>query len=66
MSFRIKYLDRDTRARTATLSLPHGDISTPAFMPVGTNATVKAVWPRDLRSLGFGLILANFMIGSRS
>ena len=59
MSFRIKYLDRDTRARTATLSLPHGEISTPAFMPVGTNATVKAVWPRDLRSLGFGLILAN-------
>lgn len=59
MSFRVRHLDRDTRARTAILSLPHGDISTPAFMPVGTNATVKAVWPRDLHSLGFGLILAN-------
>ena len=59
MSFRIAVRDRGTAARTATLTLPHGTVSTPAFMPVGTNATVKAVWPRDLTELGYRMILAN-------
>jgi queuine tRNA-ribosyltransferase len=46
-------------ARAATFSTPHGDIETPAFMPVGTLATVKALDPDDLRAAGAGMILAN-------
>ncbi len=38
---------------------PHGDVETPAFMPVGTKATVKGVLPRDLHELGATMILAN-------
>ena len=37
--------DGSTRARTARLTLTHGDVETPQFMPVGTNATVKALTP---------------------
>ena len=57
--FREKHRDAHCHARTGILSLPHGDVSTPAFMPVGTNATVKAVEPRDLEDMGFSIILAN-------
>ena len=59
MFFRVTALDASTRARTGTLSTRHGEVATPAFMPVGTLGTVKALEPRDLRELGFGLILAN-------
>jgi queuine tRNA-ribosyltransferase len=51
--------DPGSRARTGILSLPHGAVETPVFMPVGTNATVKAVGPDSLEDIGFGLILAN-------
>ncbi len=51
--------DNSCRARTGILSLPHGDVQTPAFMPVGTNATVKAVEPKDIAEMGFSIILAN-------
>jgi queuine tRNA-ribosyltransferase len=46
-------------ARAAVLSTPHGDVETPAFMAVGTLATVKALDPDDLRALGARMILAN-------
>ncbi len=46
-------------ARAATLQTPHGPVVTPAFMPVGTLATVKALDPEDLRAIGAGMILAN-------
>lgn len=46
-------------ARAATLHTPHGAVETPAFMPVGTLATVKALDPDDLRAIGTGMILAN-------
>lgn len=46
-------------ARAATLQTPHGPVVTPAFMPVGTLATVKALDPEDLRAIGAGIILAN-------
>lgn len=59
MSLQISARDRSTAARTATLILPHGVVNTPTFMPVGTNATVKAIWPRDLTELGYRMILAN-------
>ena len=38
---------------------PHGDIETPIFMPVGTNATVKAVLPEALKEMGAQIILSN-------
>jgi len=59
VSFRIDFRDTRSAARAASLSLPHGTVSTPAFMPVGTNASVKAVWPRDLVGLGVRMVLAN-------
>ena len=48
-----------TRARAGVLHTPHGDVETPVFMPVGTNATVKALDPDDLREVGASIILAN-------
>ena len=48
-----------TRARTGTLVTPHGPVETPVFMPVGTNATVKALDPDDLREIGARIILSN-------
>jgi queuine tRNA-ribosyltransferase len=48
-----------TRARLGRLSVPHGIIDTPQFMPVGTNATVKALDPDDLDEVGASIILAN-------
>jgi len=51
--------DQSTKARTGYLGLPHGRVQTPAFMPVGTNATVKAIDPDAIASMGFSIILAN-------
>lgn len=55
----IRSRDQTTRARTGTLRLPHGTVSTPAFMPVGTAGAVKAVSHDQLHQLGYRLILAN-------
>jgi queuine tRNA-ribosyltransferase len=49
----------DGAARTGTLRTVHGDVPTPAFMPVGTKATVKTVDPDELRALGATIVLAN-------
>jgi queuine tRNA-ribosyltransferase len=49
----------DGRARAGVFRTPHGDISTPVFAPVGTQATVKALTPDQLETLGAQLILAN-------
>ena len=57
--FRISHADSKTRARTGTLRLPHGDIPTPVFMPVGTAASVKAITHRRLEEIGYDLILGN-------
>jgi queuine tRNA-ribosyltransferase len=51
--------DGSTRARLGRLTLPHGVVETPQFMPVGTNATVKALDPDDLRAAGATIILTN-------
>jgi len=57
--FEIKNKSTDCKARTGVLHLPHGDVKTPVFMPVGTNATVKAM-PKDfLEEIEFEIILAN-------
>lgn len=50
---------RDGAARTGVLSLPRGDIRTPAFMPVGTAATVKAMLPGSVRATGADILLGN-------
>ncbi|MCQ2598105.1 MAG: tRNA guanosine(34) transglycosylase Tgt [Treponema sp.] len=57
--FRILHQDMNSRARTGVLDLPHGTVQTPVFMPVGTNATVKALTKDDLDEIGFEIILAN-------
>jgi queuine tRNA-ribosyltransferase len=48
-----------TRGRAGLLELAHGTVETPMFMPVGTNATVKALHPDDLVEVGASIILAN-------
>jgi len=61
MTFRFLLLRQDTstQARLGKIETPHGPIPTPAFAPVGTQATVKALDPRDLSELGADLILSN-------
>ena len=51
--------DEVTGARAGMLHTPHGSFPTPIFMPVGTQATVKAVSPDELKDLGAGIILSN-------
>jgi len=46
-------------ARTGVLHLPHGDVPTPCFMPVGTRGTVRGITPAELRTLGASMVLAN-------
>ena len=58
----ITFASRPTgvgRARLGSLTTPHGTVDTPQFMPVGTQATVKALTPGDLRAAGVQMILAN-------
>jgi len=57
-SFEVKKIDA-TGARRGLLSTPHGQIETPAFMPVGTAATIKAMTHEALEELGASIILAN-------
>ncbi len=57
--FSLTHKDAGTRARTGVVALPHGTVSTPVFMPVGTNATVKAISRDDLEEIGFEIILSN-------
>jgi queuine tRNA-ribosyltransferase len=52
-------MDGSTLARRGLLRLPHGAVETPQFMPVGTNATVKALDPDDLEAAGATIVLAN-------
>ncbi|MFC2478566.1 MAG: tRNA guanosine(34) transglycosylase Tgt [Treponema socranskii subsp. buccale] len=57
--FEVHHTSSDGSARTGLLTLPHGTVRTPVFMPVGTNATVKAVSKESLEEIGFEIILAN-------
>lgn len=57
MSFRINHTHG--AARTGVISTPHGDIHTPAFIPVATKATVKTLTPEQIRSTGAQAILSN-------
>ncbi|MCR4420164.1 MAG: tRNA guanosine(34) transglycosylase Tgt [Clostridia bacterium] len=57
--FEILATCSETRARLGRLHTPHGVVDTPAFMPVGTQATVKAMTPAELEALGARLLLSN-------
>ncbi|MBI5714759.1 MAG: tRNA-guanine transglycosylase, partial [Chloroflexi bacterium] len=57
--FQLLKTDSATRARAGVFSTPHGDLLTPIFAPVGTQATVKAITPAQLNDLGASLVLAN-------
>jgi queuine tRNA-ribosyltransferase len=59
IAFTVRARDPRTRARTGELRTPHGEVPTPAFMPVGTQGTVKAMTPAELEAIGSRLILAN-------
>lgn len=49
LNFEIKKIDKRTGARLGVMHLPHGDVETPVFMPVGTQATVKSMTPDELK-----------------
>ncbi|MDG1069314.1 MAG: tRNA guanosine(34) transglycosylase Tgt, partial [Sulfitobacter sp.] len=57
--FSYKIDATDGRARTGAITTPRGEIRTPAFMPVGTAATVKAMMPESVRDTGADILLGN-------
>src|SRR5216110_3372029 len=57
--FEVRATDKSTRARSGRLKTEHGLIETPAFMPVGTQGSVKAVSSRELRELNTQIVLGN-------
>ena len=57
--FQITQKDKRSKARAGIIKTPHGDIETPQFIPVGTQGSVKAIAPRDLREMGAQVVLAN-------
>jgi queuine tRNA-ribosyltransferase len=59
LRFEVLHRDAGTHARRGRLYTPHGTVETPVFMPVGTQATVKAVGQDDLHALGAEIVLGN-------
>ncbi|MCH2248864.1 MAG: tRNA guanosine(34) transglycosylase Tgt [Cognatishimia sp.] len=57
--FEFELKATDGKARTGVISTPRGEIRTPAFMPVGTAATVKAMMPESVRATGADILLGN-------
>uniref|UniRef100_UPI003BA97377 tRNA guanosine(34) transglycosylase Tgt n=1 Tax=Stappia sp. TaxID=1870903 RepID=UPI003BA97377 len=57
--FSFRLLATDGMARRGEITTPHGTVATPAFMPVGTQATVKAMYPEQVRELGADVVLGN-------
>src|SRR5919201_6975952 len=57
--FTVRTRDPASRARTGTLHLAHGDVQTPAFVPLATKGVVKALEPRDVEALGYEMVLGN-------
>src|SRR3989344_6186275 len=58
-SFKIIQKDKRSNARVGKLTTPHGDILTPCFIPVGTQATVKTLSSLDLQEIGSQIVLGN-------
>ena len=59
ITYELLHVDKSTGARRGVIHTPHGDIQTPIFMPVGTQATVKAMLPETLKENGAQIILGN-------
>ena len=59
ITYELLHTDAKTGARRGIVHTPHGDIQTPVFMPVGTQATVKSISPEELKQLGAQIILSN-------
>src|SRR5690348_16584988 len=59
MAFTVRTRSPGSRARTGTLHLAHGDVQTPAFVPLATRGVVKTLEPRDVAALGYELVLGN-------
>lgn len=59
IKFEVGSKSTDCNARTGVLSTPHGNVKTPMFMPVGTQATVKTLSPEEVKEVNSGVILAN-------
>ena len=59
VTYELKKICKQSGARLGVLHTPHGDIETPTFMPVGTQASVKGVSPQELREMNAGIILSN-------
>lgn len=57
--FEVKHQNKKTEARVGELQTPHGSIQTPAFVPVGTQGTVKSLTPEDLKTLGTQIFFVN-------
>ena len=57
--FEIRTRATQDRARTGTLRLAHGDVRTPAFVPLATRGAVKTLEPRDVEALGYEMVLGN-------
>ena len=58
-TFSFKVLAKEKNARAGVINTKRGKIDTPAFMPVGTQATVKSVFVDDIISIGFQIILSD-------
>jgi len=59
VTYELLHVCRQTGARLGRVHTPHGSFDTPAFMPVGTQATVKGMSPEELKEIGAGIILSN-------
>src|SRR5205823_14988016 len=59
MAFAFRVTHTDGAARRGVMTTAHGDVETPAFMPVGTQGAVKGITNRDLEGLGVQILLAN-------
>ena len=59
ITYELLHVDKNSGARRGVIHTPHGDIQTPIFMPVGTQATVKAMTPEELKDDNAQIILAN-------
>lgn len=57
--YTLHHQDKSCKARTGEIALGHGVVQTPAFMPVGTNGTVKGIYHDKVASIGYNLILGN-------
>ena len=57
--FKISHRDKKSKARSGVLSTSRGDIRTPVFMPVGTQATVKTISNQELLEAGAQIVLSN-------